>query len=125
MPILRREQPLDSTNLRGMVSERGKPTPAMRELAGSALRLACLVAVAGGREVMQTEQLPSLGRLGKIERLGKRGCRGEELLPLEVALSAISDRAEADRPRRPFIVVLDLKRIGFIHGIRVDTRLAP
>jgi len=108
-----------------MVGKRGEPPPSMGELAGSALRLTCLVSVAGGSEVMQTEQLLSLGQLGYIECLGERGRRGEELLPFEVALSAISDRAEADRPRRPFIVVLDLKRIGFIHGIRVDTRLAP
>ena len=124
MPILRLEQPLDSTNLRGVVSERGKPTPAMRELAGSALRLACLVAVAGGREVMQTEQLLSLGRLRKIERLGKRGCRGEKLLPLEVALGTVPDRADADRPGWPFIVVLDFEWIGIFHETGVDTKLA-
>lgn len=96
----------------------------MRELAGSALRLARLVAVAGGREVMQTEQLLSLGRLRKIERLGKRGRRGEELVPLEVALDTVPDCADADRPGWPFIVVLDFERIGIFHETGVDTKLA-
>ena len=106
-----------------MLREGGKPAPAMRELTGRALWLASLVSVAGSREVMQTEQLLSLGRLGKIERLGERGCRGEKLLPLEVALGPISDRTNSDRLGWPFIVVLDFKRIGFFHRTRVDTKL--
>ena len=106
-----------------MLREGGKPAPAMRELPGRALWLASLVSVAGSREVMQTEQLLSLGRLRKIERLGERGRRSEELLPLEVALGTVPDRADTDRPGWPFIVVLDFEWIGIFHETGVDTKL--
>ena len=123
--ILRCEEPLDNADAIGVLRERASRRRACASCRARSLRLAGLVPVAGGREVVQAPEQLVLAGADELERLGQRRGRGEELASIEVGLGPPADRAQAARPRRPLLVGNVLCRSASSMGSSSGRRQRP